>query len=94
MAIQAMNTVIKNNNLMRLKREKFKKTFGGYGKNVKPKFDLPRATPKMLKNIRKQIRDDNKFNTLKIIAVTIVLCLILCFVLAYAVDGFTELLWS
>ena len=59
MAIQAMITILKNNDRMMHKRTKFKKTFGGYGKNRKTEYDLPKATPKQLRDIRQKFKEEN-----------------------------------
>lgn len=47
----SMNVVLKKNKKMLNKREKFKKTLGGYGKSKKPEYDFPEAQPHTLKRI-------------------------------------------
>ena len=70
MAIQAMNIAIKNNSLMRLKRTKFKKTLGGYGKNRKTEYNLPKATPKQLAAIRQKLKKENHLLWIKVIGIS------------------------
>lgn len=83
MAIQAMNTAIKNNNLMRTKREKFKKTLGGYGKNKKTEYNFPKATTKQLKEIARRLKEERKIRMIKVVALTIILSLGLVYAILY-----------
>ena len=76
MAIQAMNIAIKNNNLMRrTKRVKFKKTLGGYGKNRKTEYDLPKATSKQLRDIRQKLKKEYQLLWIKIIGFSTIIIL-------------------
>jgi len=76
MAIQAMNIAIKNNNLMRrTKRVKFKKTLGGYGKNRKTEYDLPKATSKQLRDIRHKLKKEHQLLWIKIIGFSTIIIL-------------------
>jgi hypothetical protein len=61
-----MITTLKNNEKMRSKREKFKRTLGGYGSNVKPEYDFPEATPEILKAIREKLKEKIEFYGLKL----------------------------
>ena len=81
MAIQAMNTAIKNNNLMRPKREKFKRTLGGYGKNRNPEYNLPKATPKQLRAIRKKLKKENQILWIKVIGLSTIIIIALVWML-------------
>ncbi|WP_339754519.1 hypothetical protein [uncultured Winogradskyella sp.] len=75
MAIQAMITILKNNDRMMHKRTKFKKTFGGYGKNRKTEYDLPKATPKQLRDIRQKFKEENQLLLLKVIGFSTIIIL-------------------
>ena len=58
----SMNIVMKNNRnlLSNAKREKFKNELGGYSTGVKPEFNLPKASPQLLKAIRDKMIFDNE----------------------------------
>ena len=93
MAIQAMNIVIKNNNLMRTKRERFKRTLGGYGKDKKSEYNLPEATTKQLKTIAKRLKEEQRIRMLKVVSLTIVLFFGVVLLFMYSADGLRELMW-
>ena len=61
-SIGAMNATIKNNrNLLRnVKREKFENSLGSYSEGEKPEFNLPKASPQLLKAIREKMIFDNE----------------------------------
>ncbi|MEM9678985.1 MAG: hypothetical protein AAF901_01565 [Bacteroidota bacterium] len=73
MAIQMMNTIIKNNRNLLPKRDKFKNTLGGYGSDKKTEYNLPKATPKQLNAIRKRLRQEYQIRMLKVIGLTVAL---------------------
>ncbi|WP_299119693.1 hypothetical protein [uncultured Winogradskyella sp.] len=77
MGAQTMITILKNNERMLGKRTKFRKTLGGYGKNKKPEYDFPTATPKQLRDIRKKLKKENQILWVKIIGLTIVISIAL-----------------
>jgi len=71
--IQTMITTLKNNEKMRSKREKFKRTFGSNSSNKKPEYDFPEATPEVLNEIRYRLKKENKILWIKIIGFTIII---------------------
>lgn len=74
MSIQAMIISIRNNNLMRSERVKFKRSTGiGYAE--KPNYNFPKATNKQLKSIRKQLRRQHINRMVKVILLTIIIFL-------------------
>ena len=58
----SMNIVMKNNRnlLSNTKREKFKNALGSYSEGEKPEFNLPKASPQLLKAIREKMIFDNE----------------------------------
>ncbi|WP_439151421.1 hypothetical protein [Winogradskyella sp.] len=93
MAIQAMNITIKNNNIMRSKREKFKRTLGGYGKGSKTEYNLPKASAKQLKDIAKRLKEEQQLRMIKVIVVTVILFLGVIILFAYSAEVLREFLW-
>ncbi len=76
-----MITILKNNERMMGKRTKFKKTLGGYGKNNKTEYNLPKATPKQLREIRRRLKKENRILWVKIIGLTLIIFITLVWVL-------------
>ena len=72
-----MSTSVKNNLKLLLKREKFKHTLGGYSKNRKTEYNLPKATSKQLRDIRRKMHQERKIWWVKVIAITVILFLAL-----------------
>lgn len=76
---QSMIAIIKNNEKMRSSRKKFKKTLGGYGSHSKPEYNLPKATPEVLREIRERLKKEQKKRVIKqgviwtVLLVTVVL---------------------
>lgn len=57
---ESMVSVLKSNkNIMLDKSKRFRKTLGGYGKNGKVEYNLPKATPEQLLEIRKRLKTEN-----------------------------------
>ena len=58
----SMNVVLKNNRnlLNNHRRKKFKNSLGSYAFKKKPEFNLPKATPRMLRPIRERLQFDNE----------------------------------
>lgn len=79
--VQTMITTLKNNEKMRSKRDKFKKTLGGYGKNEKVEYNLPKATPKQLQEIKTRIKRENKIMWIKVVLLSTVIIIALVWVL-------------
>jgi len=71
---QSMMSTLKSNNRIILdKSTQFRKTLGGYGKNKKPEYNFPKATPKLLREIRQKLRKENQILWIKIIGFTIII---------------------
>lgn len=51
-----MNVSVKNNLNLLPKRDKFKNRLGGYNPNKKTEYNLPKATSKQLRDIRKKCK--------------------------------------
>lgn len=62
---QSMITILKNNEKMRSKRTKFKKTLGGNNSNEKTEYNFPEATPEMLKKLRERLQKEQRQQALK-----------------------------
>lgn len=78
---QAMITTLKNNEKMRSKRDKFKKTMGGYGSKAKPEYDFPEATPKVLNDIRNKLQKERKIRKTKVFGLTALIIIVLIWML-------------
>ncbi|WP_282041135.1 hypothetical protein [Winogradskyella flava] len=76
-----MITILKNNEKMRSKREKFKRTLGGYGKKGKTEYNLPKATPEQLLKIRERLKKENKIMWLKVVGISTVIIIALVWML-------------
>lgn len=79
----SMNVVLKNNKKLLNKREKFKKTLGGYGKSKKPEYDFPKAQPQTLKRIRERMIYENEQLLRRRIIAFVAICIILITGLIY-----------
>jgi hypothetical protein len=71
--VQTMITTLKNNEKMRSKRDKFKRSVGGFSRTGKPEYDFPKATPKMLNDIKDKLRKEHKRRMIKVVVLTIVI---------------------
>ena len=92
MGILAMNIAIKNNRKLLSQRDRFKNRLGGYNVDKKTEYNLPNATTKQLKDIKKRLKEERKIRMLKVIILTVILFFGLLCVFAYSADGITELL--
>lgn len=81
MASASMNTIINNNKKLLPKRDRFKNRLGGYNPNKKTVYNLPKATSKQLRDIRKKMQQERKVWWIKVIALTIIIFSILIFCL-------------
>ncbi|SHG61104.1 hypothetical protein [Winogradskyella jejuensis] len=72
MASASMNTIINNNRKLLPNREKFKNRLGGYKPNKKTEYNLPKASAKQLRDIRKRMQAERKIWMLKAMALTII----------------------
>jgi len=59
------------------RRQKFKNGLGGYNSKKKPEYNFPKATPKLLREIRQKLREENQILWIKIIALTIIIVSVL-----------------
>ena len=67
-----MNTSIKNNLKLLRKHDKFKFSLVGNGKTCsKTEYNLPKATSKQLRDIRKRLQNDRQIWWLKAILLTL-----------------------
>lgn len=92
MAIQAMNIAIKNNRKLLPQRDRLKNRLSGFSTEKKTQYNLPKATAKQLKAIRKRLKEERKIRMMKVTLLTIILFFGLICVFAYSADGIVELL--
>lgn len=92
MAIQAMNIAIKNNRKLLPQRDRLKNRLSGFSAEKKTQYNLPKATAKQLKAIRKRLKEERKIRMMKVTLLTIILFFGLICVFAYSADGIVELL--
>ncbi|MFK7833040.1 MAG: hypothetical protein AB8B52_07180 [Winogradskyella sp.] len=92
MPSNSMNVITYNRGLLP-KRDKFKNRLGGYNSDKKTEYNLPKATTKQLKNIRKRLKEERKARMFKLIVYTVFGCLALICVLVYLANGIRESLW-
>lgn len=64
-AVQSMISSLKNNEKMRSKRTKFKKTLGGNNSIEKTEYNFPEATPEMLKKLRERLQKEQRHQSIK-----------------------------
>ena len=70
---ESMISVLKSNkSIMVDKSKRFRKTLGGYGKNRKPSYDFPKATPEQLLQIRQKMKRENRVLYAKVVIVTLI----------------------
>ncbi|MFD1063150.1 hypothetical protein ACFQ1Q_07815 [Winogradskyella litorisediminis] len=85
MSIQAMNTAINNNRKLLPKRDKLKNRLGGYDPTKKTEYNLPKASSKQLRDLRKRLQLETKIWWIKAISLTSVLFgIMVYFFLKYA----------
>lgn len=87
----SMNVINYNRSLLS-QRDKFVNRLGGYNTDKKTEYNLPKATPKQLSDIRKRLKEERKTRMLKVILFTVILFLGLVYLFAYSADGITQLL--
>ncbi|WP_229719285.1 hypothetical protein [Winogradskyella schleiferi] len=92
MSAGAMITSVRNNLNLLSKRDRMKNRLGGFNSDKKTEYDLPKATTKQLKVIAKRIKEERKVRLLKVIGLTLILCIGLVYLFLYSADGITELL--
>lgn len=64
----SMNIVLKNNRMLLRKREPFKRSLGGYSDN-KTEYNLPQASPQLLRHIKQRMVEERRARYLKILVV-------------------------
>ena len=74
-------TVINFNRKQLPQRDRFVNRLGGYGKNKKTEYNLPKATPKQLRDIRKKLKKENQLLWIKVIGLTLIICIALVWML-------------
>jgi uncharacterized protein (DUF2461 family) len=92
MSILAMNISIRNNKLLLSKREKFKRVPGGY-KNHKTEYDLPKATQKDLRDLRKRLKEEHRIRLFVTSLLTLIVFVVLITILNYFSDEIRYYLW-
>ena len=70
-----MNVVLKNNRNLLPKRDKFKTSISSFPK-TKTEFNLPKASPKLLRDIKKRILEERQSRHKKIIVVWSIIMMI------------------
>ncbi len=78
---QAMITVLKNNDKLRKKRDKFKRKLGGNSSYSKPEYNFPKATPRVLEEIKRRLNQERKVRLIKICILTTFLALVIVYFL-------------
>lgn len=80
-------TVINYNRNQLQKRDKFKHTLGGYDPDKKTVYNLPNATTKQLKEIRKRLKVEHNLRMTKVVILTLILSLVLVLIFGYMAQG-------
>jgi len=76
-----ISTIKSNKNIMLDKSKRFRKTLGGYNKNRTTEYNLPKATPEQLLEIRKGLKKENKIMWLKVVGISTVIIIALVWML-------------
>ena len=76
-----ISTLKSNKNIMLDKSKRFKKTLGGYGKDKVTEYDLPKATPDQLLEIRKRLKRENRIIWIKVVGLSTVIIITLVWML-------------
>jgi len=65
-AVSSMITSLRNNEKLRSKRKHFdKNAVGSYSEKAKPEYDLPEATPRVLRSIKTKMQEDQRKTFIK-----------------------------
>ena len=79
---ESMRSTLKSNKSIMLdKSKRFRKTLGGYDKSRKTEYNLPKATPKQLREIRQKLKKENQILWIKVIGLTTIIIISLVWVL-------------
>ena len=87
MSISAMNTSLNNNRELLPKRDRFKGIPGGFNSESKTEYNLPKATSKQLRDIRKQLQAERKSRLAKTVVLTAILFVGLVVFLGYCITA-------
>ncbi|WP_339625191.1 hypothetical protein [uncultured Winogradskyella sp.] len=68
-----LSTIKSNKSVMLDKSKRFRKTLGGYGKNKKTQYNLPKASAEQLLMIRENLKKEHRFLWLKVVGLFIVI---------------------
>ena len=93
MSISAMNTSLNNNRKLLPKRDRFKSTLGGFNSENKTEYNLPKATSKQLRDIRKRLQAERKNRLVKTVVITAVLFVGLVVFLSYYSNVIRQYVW-
>lgn len=74
MPSNSMNVINFNRKQLR-QRDKFINRLGGYNPDKKTEYNLPTATTKQLKIIRKRLQEERKVRMIKVVVLTVILFL-------------------
>ena len=80
MPSNSMN-VINFNRKQLPQRNKFVKRLGGYNANKKTEYNLPKATPKLLREIREKLKKENQVLWIKVIGLSTIIIISLVWML-------------
>lgn len=78
---------------MRSKRDKFKRSHGRNSSNKQTEYNLPKATTKQLRDLRKRLKEEEKVRLLKVIVITAILIIAMLCLLVFMAEGLRESLW-
>ena len=76
-AASTMNIVIKNNRMLLKKRTKHQWSLISASKRLSTEYNLPQASTKQLKQLKKRLQSENRWYELKVIGVTEILAVAL-----------------
>ncbi|MEN8886806.1 MAG: hypothetical protein ABF246_10480 [Winogradskyella sp.] len=68
-----LSTIKSNKSVMLDKSKRFRKTLGGYGKNKKTEYNLPKASAEQLLMIRENLKKEQRSLWLKVVGLFIVI---------------------
>lgn len=76
-AASTMNVVIKNNRILLKKRTKRQWSLVSASKRLSTEYNLPQASTKQLKQLKKRLQSENRWYELKVIGLTVILAMAL-----------------
>ena len=81
-----MSTLKSNKSIMLDKSRRFRKTVGGFDWSKSQQFNLPKATPKQIKEIRLKIQSENRKTRLKLILAFGIILIVLGLLTIYLIQ--------